>query len=64
LRAGDVGAIVEQHAPPAGDEMGYSVELFDMTGQAVAMVTVPASSLREATPRDLPNMRVVSTSQR
>ena len=41
-------------------EIGYSVEFFDMTGQTVAVVTVPASSLREPTPRDVPSVRVVS----
>jgi hypothetical protein len=44
LRAGDVGTIVDEHRVPGLSEIGYSVEFFDMTGQTVAVVTVPASS--------------------
>jgi uncharacterized protein DUF4926 len=43
LRAGDVGTVVERHAVPAVSEDGYSVEFFDMTGNTVAVVTLPAS---------------------
>jgi hypothetical protein len=62
LRAGDVGTVVERHEVPGVHEIGYSVEFFDMTGRTVAVVTVPASSLRAPTPRDLPSVRVVTTS--
>jgi hypothetical protein len=57
LRAGDVGTIVERHQVPGVAEVGYSVEFFDMTGRTVAVVTVPASSLRVPTMADLPAMR-------
>lgn len=60
LRAGDVGTIVEEHVVPGVAEKGYSVEFFDMTGRTVAVVTVPASSLREPTPADRPSVRVMS----
>lgn len=63
LRAGDVGTIVERHDIPGTAEVGYSLEFFDMTGQTVAVVTVPASSLREPTPQDLPSVRVTSLSE-
>jgi Domain of unknown function (DUF4926) len=46
LRAGDVGTIVERHAVPGVSEEGYSVECYDMTGNTVAVVTLPASALR------------------
>ena len=62
LRAGDVGTVVERHEVPGVIEIGYSIEFFDMTGRTVALVTVPASSLREPTPRDVPSVRVVTTS--
>jgi hypothetical protein len=35
-------------------EVGYSVEFFDMTGNTVDVVTVPASALRLPTPADRP----------
>ena len=48
LCAGDVGTIVERHDVP-GRETGYSVEFFDMLGNTVAVVTLPASALRAPT---------------
>lgn len=45
LLAGDVGTVVERHDVP-GLETGYSVEFFDLLGNTVAVVTVPASALR------------------
>jgi len=50
LCAGDVGVIVEHHVVD-GLEDGYRVEFFDMTGQTVAVTTVGASQLRQATAR-------------
>jgi hypothetical protein len=49
LCAGDVGTIVERHDVP-GRETGYSVEFFDMLGNTVAVVTLPASALRTPHP--------------
>ena len=60
LHAGDVGTIVEEHRVPGKSEPAYSVEFFDMTGRTVAVVTVPASNLREPTPSDRPSVRVMS----
>lgn len=60
LRAGDVGTVVEQHAVPGVYEEGYSVEFFDMTGNTVAVVTLPASALRLPTPADRPTVRALS----
>ena len=57
LRAGDVGMVVERHQVPGVVEAGYSVEFFDMIGHTVAVVTVPASSLRAPTSADLPAAR-------
>ena len=59
LMAGDVGTIVERHlVPPRQD--GYSVEFFDMTGQTVAVVTLPQSLLRSPTNADRPAVRVLA----
>ena len=60
LRIGDVGTIVERHAVPGVPEEGYSVEFFDMTGNTVAVVTLPANALRLPTPADRPAVRALS----
>ena len=60
LRAGDVGTVVERHVVAAVAEEGYSVEFFDMTGNTVAVVTVPASAIRLPTPADRPAVRALS----
>jgi hypothetical protein len=60
LRAGDVGTVVERHAVTGVPEEGYSVEFFDMTGNTVAVVTLPSSALRLPTPADRPAVRALS----
>jgi hypothetical protein len=60
LRSGDVGTVVERHTTPDGAEEGYSVEFFDMTGNTVAVTTVPAMALRRPTPQDRPAARALS----
>jgi hypothetical protein len=60
LRTGDVGTVVERHAVPGVAEEGYSVEFFDMTGNTVAVATLPASALRLPTPADRPAVRALS----
>jgi Domain of unknown function (DUF4926) len=57
LCAGDVGTMVERHDVP-GRETGYSVEFFDMLGNTIAVVTMPASALRTPTRIDRPAVRV------
>lgn len=56
LKAGDVGTVVDRHVVP-GMEDGYSIEFFDMTGQTVAVVTIPTSLLRSPTHADRPAVR-------
>lgn len=60
LRAGDVGTIVERHIVAGVAEEGYSVEFFDMTGNTVAVTTLPATVLRMPTPADRPAVRALS----
>ena len=60
LRAGDVGTVVERHVVAGMTEDGYSVEFFDMTGNTVGVVTLPASALRLPTPADRPAVRALS----
>jgi len=59
LKAGDVGTVVERHVVP-GVEIGYSVEFFDMTGQTVAVATVPEGLLRAPTHADRPAVRAMA----
>lgn len=59
LRSGDVGTVAERHVVPGVAEEGYSVEFFDMTGNTVAVVTVPVSALRLPTPADRPAVRAL-----
>ena len=60
LRGGDIGTVVERHVVPGVPEEGYSVEFFDMTGNTVAVVTLPVSALRMPTPADRPAVRALS----
>ncbi len=57
LRAGDVGVIVEHYPPHADVPEGYELEVFAANGQTVAVVSVPASAVREATEREVLNVR-------
>ena len=59
LCAGDVGTVVEHHVVP-GQEDGYSVEFFDMTGRTVAVATVPTHQLRSPTSADRPAARTMA----
>jgi hypothetical protein len=59
LRAGDVGTVVERHAVLGVSEEGYSIEFSDMTGNTVAVVTLPASALRLPTTADRPAARAL-----
>ena len=60
LRAGDVGTVVERHGAPNAGAEGYSIEFFDMTGNTVAVATLPAGALRLPTPADRPAVRARS----
>lgn len=59
LAAGDVGVVVERH-DVHGLETGYSVEFFDMLGNTVAVVTMPASAFRRPTAVDRPVVRQIA----
>lgn len=60
LRSGDVGTVVERHVVAGVTEDGYSVEFFDMTGNTVGVVTLPANALRLPTPADRLAVRALS----
>lgn len=60
LVSGDVGTVVDRHVAYDVIEEGYSVEFFDMTGNTVAVVTLPAGALRMPTRADRPAVRALS----
>jgi hypothetical protein len=48
LQTGDVGVVVEHYRPRGDAPEGYEVEFFSATGETVAVVSLPATSLRAA----------------
>lgn len=59
LRAGDVGVIVEHYPARAEHPEGYELEFFSATGQTLAVVSVPAMAVREASPQEVLSVREV-----
>lgn len=57
LRAGDIGVVVESYEGRDGVPPGLEVEFFSATGDTVAVVTLPATSVRDATPREVLSVR-------
>jgi len=57
--AGDIGTVVERH-DVIGLETGYSVELFDMLGNTVSVVTLPMTCFRLPTSADRPSVRLMA----
>ena len=57
LKAGDVGVIVEEHPAMAEVPDGYELEIFAATGETLAVVSVPATSIRKATEHDVLSVR-------
>ena len=62
LLAGDIGVVVDRHDVAGMEETGYSVEFFDMVGNTVAVVTLPAFQLRRPSTIDRPTARQPRTS--
>ena len=57
LKAGDVGVIVEEYPATAEVPEGYELEIFAANGKTFAVVSVPATSIRKATERDVLSVR-------
>lgn len=57
LRAGDVGVIVEHYPAREGVPEGYELEFFAATGQTIAVVSVPAAAIREASSHEVLSVR-------
>lgn len=52
LFPGDVGTVVEEYRDWQGKIIGYELELFSADGHTLAVSSVPADAVRQATPAD------------
>jgi hypothetical protein len=57
LMAGDMGTIVEYHPVTSAYPEGYEVEFFAGNGETLAVVSVPATALRQATRKEVMHVR-------
>jgi hypothetical protein len=57
LMAGDIGVIVEHHPETATYPEGYEVEFFAGNGETLAVVSIPATALRQATGQEVLHVR-------
>ena len=57
LRRGDVATVVEHHSGSAGQEPGYSLEVFNAIGETIAVVTVRESQVAPLTSNELLHVR-------
>ena len=56
LKKGDVATIVEYHPLDSGDD-GYSLEIFNVLGETVAVVTVAESEIEPLKENEIFNVR-------
>jgi len=59
LQVGDVGAVVDVYA----NGEGFEVEFCSLRGETIAVVTLPAGSVRPLTGTDVPNARTRTPSE-
>ncbi|MGA2069288.1 MAG: DUF4926 domain-containing protein [Thermoguttaceae bacterium] len=52
LRSGDVGTVVEIYDDASGSAVGYELEMFAASGETLAVASVPADAVRQATSAD------------
>lgn len=57
VRAGDVGVVLLAHPGRAGSPPGYTVEVTTLTGETVAVIDVPADTVRPAAEHDVRHVR-------
>ncbi len=57
MMAGDMGTIVEHHPASTAYPEGYEVEFFAGNGETLAVVSVPATALRQATREEVMHVR-------
>jgi len=56
LKKGDVATIVDYH-PVSNGEDGYSLEVFDVLGNTIAVITLPESAIEPLTENEIFNVR-------
>jgi hypothetical protein len=56
LRKGDVATIVEHHPVPTGED-GYSLEVFDVLGNTIAVIAVAESAIAPLTENEVFSVR-------
>lgn len=56
LIKGDVATIVDYH-PVSNGEDGYSLEVFDVLGNTIAVITLPESAIEPLTKNEIFNVR-------
>lgn len=56
LRKGDVATIVEHHSVPVNED-GYSLEVFNVLGDTIAVITLPESAIAPLTENEVFSVR-------
>lgn len=59
LLKGDVATIVEYH-PISGGEDGYSLEVFNVLGDTIAVITLPESAIAPLTENEVFSVRALT----
>jgi hypothetical protein len=57
LQTGDVATIVEYHTGHAGQEPGYSLEVFNAVGETIAVVTLRESEIEPLAVNEILHVR-------
>jgi hypothetical protein len=57
LRAGDMARLIDTVEHPAGGEMGAVLEVFNVLGESITVVTVPLSAVEALRPGLVPAAR-------
>ena len=61
LRKGDVATIVERHEAAPGEEVGYSLEVFNAIGETIAVIVVAGSQIEPLLPGEVLHVRQLET---
>ena len=59
LKKGDIATVVEHHPVPDGED-GYSLEIFNVLGDTIAVITVPESAIEPLTEDEIFSVRSVA----